>query len=506
MKAVWIMATNPAVSLPASSEVRKALDKCELVIVSDCMRKKDTTHDADVLLPAQTWGERDGTVTNSERCISRQRPFIEQAGEARPDWWIVSQVANRMGYSDNFDYQDAAEIFKEHARLSGFHNDGSRDFDISGLSALTDDEYNSLEPIQWPVISAETAGTKRMFTNRHFFTDSGKARFILVEDKQPAKSLSQDYPFILNTGRVRDHWHTMTRTSKSPRLSMHTNEPYVEIYPGDAAEKKLEDNQLALVTSEYGQVVVRVKTSEGQKQGNLFIPIHWSDQYSAKATVDQLVAANTDPVSGQPEFKYTPVTIKPYKATWYGFVVSKRELNIKGYDYWTRTNCKNTVCYEIAGLAEKDNWSKEARELLCAESDQPEWIEYFDPAQNRYRAARIDNGKLDSCIFVGPDSDLPDRNWLMDLFAEESLEDNDRVNILSGKSAVTMPDTGPVVCSCFSVGMNTIKQAIEDQDMASVEQIGLALRAGTNCGSCKPEIQKIIDETLNAQPMLKVVK
>ena len=506
IKAVWIMATNPAVSLPESSQVRRALDDCELVIVSDCMHSTDTTQYADILLPAQTWGERDGTVTNSERCISRQRPFLRQSGEAKPDWWIVSQVAKKMGYGNAFNYQKPAEIFKEHASLSGLNNNGTRDFNISGLSHVTEQDYDELNPVQWPVTSEQPAGTKRMFTEKHFFTENGKARFITTEVNEPVATVSEDYPFILNTGRVRDHWHTMTRTSKSPRLSLHISEPFIEIHPDDAQSISLEENQLAMVTSKQGQVIARVKISDEQKQGNLFIPIHWNDQFSAQANVGQLVAANTDPVSGQPEFKYTPIKIQPYNVSWYGFIISKRELNVKRFDYWTRVKCKNVWCYEVAGLSHTDEWSRVARQLLCADSEKPEWIEYYDPAQKRYRAARIDNDILDSCLYIGPDSDLPGKSWLMDLFSSEPLDNSDRVSILSGKSAIAMPDQGPIICSCFAVGLNTIKQAIEEQGMVTAEQIGEALRAGTNCGSCKPEIQKIIDETLSDQPMLQVVK
>ena len=220
IKAVWIMSTNPLVSLPDANRVRRALDACELVVVSDCMRHTDTTRHAHVLLPALTWGEKDGTVTNSERRISRQRRFLPAPGAARADWQTVCDVAQRMGFS-GFDYPNAAAIFREHARLSSFENEGTRDFDLSALNTLDDRAYDALTPIQWPVTREYPTGTPRMFETAKFFTADRKARFVPVTPRAAVNATSRDYPLVLNTGRIRDQWHTMTRTGKSPRLLAH---------------------------------------------------------------------------------------------------------------------------------------------------------------------------------------------------------------------------------------------------------------------------------------------
>jgi assimilatory nitrate reductase catalytic subunit len=159
IQAVWIMATNPAVSLPDAFAAHRALQRCGLVVVSDCVRRTDTADRADVLLPAATWGEIDGTVTNSERCISRQRPFMRPPGEARPDWWIITQVAHRMGFADAFPYRGPAGIFREHAAFSTFENAGARAFNIGGLAAVDDDAYDTMTPIQWPVPAGRRQGT-----------------------------------------------------------------------------------------------------------------------------------------------------------------------------------------------------------------------------------------------------------------------------------------------------------------------------------------------------------
>ena len=232
IKALWVMATNPAVSLPDADRVNRALASCPFVVVSDCTRDTDTTAYADVLLPATGWGEKDGTVTNSERRISRQRGFLPHPGEAKPDWWIISQVAARMGWADAFAYQSPADIFAEHAALSAFENDGSRAFDIG---ALADADYDTLPPTQWPAKASPANGTARLFAEGGFPTSDTRARFVAVQAEGPATSTSAEYPFILNTGRIRDQWHTMTRTGLVPRLSSHIAEPFVAINPTDAA-------------------------------------------------------------------------------------------------------------------------------------------------------------------------------------------------------------------------------------------------------------------------------
>src|SRR5215471_13127970 len=243
IKAIWIMSTNPVVSMPDAERVRGALERCDLVVVSDCVRETDTTACADVLLPAATWGEKSGSVTNSERRISRQRKFLPEPGESRADWWIVAEVARRMGFGAAFDYRSPADVFREHARLSAFENDGARAFDIGACAELTDAEYDALEPFQWPRptggvpqwrLSGEVPQS-RPFADGRFFTRSGKAQLVATVPRAPAERATPEHPLVLNTGRIRDQWHTMTRTGRSPRLMGHTPEPFVLVHPLDAA-------------------------------------------------------------------------------------------------------------------------------------------------------------------------------------------------------------------------------------------------------------------------------
>ncbi len=494
IKALWVIATNPAVSMPNADFVRQALDKCEFLVVSDCMRHTDTTQYADVLLPSQTWGERDGTVTNSERRISRQRQFLPIPGEAKADWKILSEVANYMGFNEGFNYETSLDVFKEHAALSGFKNNGSRYFDISYFEDITEDDFWSISPVQWPVTKKNPAGTTRLFTDGKYFTLDGKAKFIAVDRHSPANPCTEEFPLVLNSGRVRDQWHTMTRTGKSATLSAHTVEPYAEIHSDDALKSNVLHGELVNVTSNWGSIIVRAIVSSSQRVGSVFIPMHWNDQFSSKAYCGALVNSNNDPVSGQPEFKHTPINIKSYHPGWYGFILSRRKLLIHNSRYWVASRGRGLWRYEIAGDDKPQDWAECARSLLCQHADSVEWVEYFDSAVTRYRGARIENGHLESCIFIGPDYNLPERDWLSNLFTKNKLSDLDRNGVLTGKPGKGQKDAGKVICACFNVGLNTILSAIEDHKLTSTEEIGKILKAGTNCGSCIPELSQLLNK------------
>lgn len=491
IKAIWIMATNPAVSMPDSELVRRALQGCDLVVVSDCVAETDTTKYAHVKFPAQTWGERDGTVTNSERRISRQRAFLPSPGEVRPDWWIISEVAKRMGFTAQFRYRDASEIFREHAQLSGFENTGQRDFDISALGQKDYRQYEEMTPIQWPVTHQEPQGRARIFADGQFFHPDSKARFIVVGESMPAHSCSTEFPLILNTGRVRDHWHTMTRTGNSARLSSHSYEPYCQIHVDDARDCAIEDGQLVEINSRQGFVVVRAMVGNEVQRGQVFIPIHWNDRFAANAVVSKLIAAIVDPFSGQPEYKHTPVSLRPYDAKWYGFMFSRRRLDNISASYWSVSRGKGLWRYELAGMEAPEDWAACARSMLCKHDDDIAWVEYFDKAQNRYRAARITNNRLESSVFIAPDRQLPPREWLMQLFEQEQLDESSRSSLLTGKAG-SGEAPGRNICACFGVTEKQIVEVIEANNLTKVAQITEMLQAGGNCGSCIPEIDEIL--------------
>ncbi|WP_438970375.1 molybdopterin-dependent oxidoreductase [Methylophaga sp.] len=489
IKAVWIMATNPVVSLPDADKVKAALEKCELVVVSECETNTDTTELADILLPAAAWGEKDGTVTNSERRISHQRKFLPVPGEARPDWWIITQVARKMGFEKAFQFEKPVDVFREHARLSAFENDGSRDFDLSGLADITDEAFENLAPIQWPVNETAPAGTARMFIDRKFFTPSGKARMVPIEPKLPENKTSDEYPLVLNTGRIRDQWHTMTRTGRAVRLNAHIPEPMVQIHPVDAQNWDLVGGALAKVTSKLGKMIVRVVITEEQRPGSVFVPIHWSNQSASMARVDALVSAVVDPISGQPESKHTPVNIRPYKPVWHGFILSRHPLSVKDANYWVKVRGAQFWRYEIAGEQEMQHPDVWAQKHLGTDG---EWLDFIDKKAGRYRAGVIVGNRLEGVVFIAPHHDLPARSWLSQLFTSPSLTDEERYSLLVGQPGKGQKDSGAIVCSCFGVGENTLKDAISSGELDSVDAIGAKLNAGTNCGSCIPELKKLL--------------
>lgn len=492
IKAIWIMATNPAVSMPDANRVRSALERCELVVVSDCVESTDTNHYANILLPALAWGEKEGTVTNSERCISRQRTFMPAPGEAKADWWIIAEVAKRLGFQENFTYNKSADIFREHARLSGFENAGTRDFDISGLAELSDQEYEQLPPTYWPKPSATKEGIRRLFADGQFFTPSGKAQFVAVYPEPPAEKISKNFPLILNTGRVRDQWHTMTRTGKSARLATHVSEPVADINPSDVETFSLSDGCLAKIENARGSMVVRVSSNDSVAIGQVFVPMHWSRQFASDGGVGGLVSPQVDPYSKQPELKFTPVSIRQIDYSWYGFMLIREPATAITTDYWTRSAGDGFWCYELAGHEQPESWDKWAREIV---GDTGSWVEFRDDSRGLYRCAVLVGERLQACIFIAKTPELPSKTWLSGLFNKDSISDAARLNLLSGLPGPGEQEAGKVVCACFSIGRNVLLEAIHSQQLTTTSLIGKSLKAGTNCGFCIPELNKIIKES-----------
>ncbi|MBS9402976.1 nitrate reductase [Halomonas sp. TRM85114] len=509
VKAVWIMATNPAVSLPDSNRVRRALAQCPVVIVSECAAATDLLPYADIVLPTSGWSEKDGTVTNSERCISRQRGLLPPPGEARHDWWIMVEVAKRLGFGEAFAYDHPGDIFDEHARLSGFENppvassgnpcDGARLFDISGLEGLGREGYDSLTPIRWPVTVDAPGGTSRLFEDGRFATPDGLARLVSVRPCGPVQSLGAARPLRLNTGRVRDQWHTMTRTGRAPRLMNHRAEPFIDVHPDDAAAHGVNNRQLARLQGAGGEYVARVRLAKGQRRGEVFVPMHWTDQFSGMARMGALLEAHLDPVSGQPELKHGAVSLAPCHPHWEATLMVATDMPVGDAildhsAYWARIPLAHCQRWQLAGAPEAPrDW------LAWLEENIPDpvalWSE--DPASGRLRAAGLDNDRLRWWLMVGPPMELPGLAWLDERFAEaeqgEALSVERRRRLLAGCDDGNA-DSGPLVCSCHQVGQAAIVAAIHAGD-ASVEALGARLACGTQCGSCIPELKSLIEES-----------
>src|SRR5438477_1978758 len=487
IKALWVMGTNPAVSLPNADAAREALKKLELFVVSENVRSNDTVGAGPhVLLPALAWGEKSGTVTNSERRISRQRAFLPAPGEARPDWWMLSEVAKRLGFGAAFDYKSAADVFREHAALSAFENDGGRDFDIGAFQSISDDAFDALDPALWPIRPGDSEPQQRFFADGGFYGSDRKAHFAAPDIPALRTETHAGRPLRLNTGRIRDQWHTMTRSGMSPRLGSHLAEPFVEIHPDDATKFGITDDSFARLVTDYGECILKVAVNARQQRGMLFAPIHWSQATASNARVGALISPHTDPFSGQPESKATPASIAPYEYVFRGFVLSRVQLALPGHLWWARAAVSGGYAYLFADNADLLRW--------------PSWLQPFageDLAEYRdfgggvYRAASFAQGRIETCLFVGPAHDAGDWGVVKNLFAAGTLGDDERGMLLVGKAADGLAGAGPIVCACFGVGRTTICNAVAAGANTAAE-IGARLKAGTNCGSCLPELKRLI--------------
>ncbi|RUW56635.1 MULTISPECIES: nitrate reductase [unclassified Mesorhizobium] len=502
VKALWIMATNPVDSMPDAGAVEAAIKACPFVVVSDVLAETDTVRHAHVRLPATAWGEKDGTVTNSERCISRQRAFLPAPGEARPDWWIIAEVARRMGFDDAFAHETPAEIFAEHAALSGFENDGARDFDIGAYADVDPDGYEALAPFQWPALqpggstqaepppdAVNSTGHQptRFFANGNFYTPDRKARFIAIRPTVETRT-APDFPLILNTGRIRDHWHTMTRTGKSPRLSQHIAEPFVEIHPVDAQRHGVGDADIARVSTPRGEVLVRALVTTRQRQGSVFAPMHWTDQFAARGRLDTLTTSLTDPVSGQPALKHVAARIEKFTARAFGFAVTRKR-PVAMADYWAVARCRGGWRVELAFARDDVDWTAFAGSLFDAADG--EMLAYHDREAGQHRIAAFDGEHLVGALFIAPGPVAVSRGWAAEQLDEVHASQRQRFRIVAGRAGAERPDAGATVCSCFNVGVNQITAAVA-AGCTSVDAIGATLKAGTNCGSCRSEIRAII--------------
>lgn len=464
VKAVWIMGTNPAVSLPDSHAVCQALGRCPLVIVSEVMNDTDTSRFAHIRFPALAWGEKDGTVTNSERRISRQRAFLPAPGEAKPDWWIVAQVAKRLGHGDAFAWLHPHQIFCEHAALTAFENDGARALNLHDLATLTREEWERLEPWQWP---------RGDFPCRNI---------VPVDPQSHGATVSALYPLILNSGRIRDQWHTMTRTGYVARLMQHIAEPFVEVCPADAIRFSLCDGQLARISSPRGVMVARVRISDAQREGNAFAPMHWNAEFARQGKVNALVEGRCDPVSGQPESKQTAVRIQPWQPVWQGELYAREGLEMPSSVYWWRKASRLTVACDKPLLSwVMEHASGRGWQLQVAQTGE------------RSSVLAWHEGQLMLGFWEGTALPALAHTVIEAAFHSPPVLPAARHALLNGQSVGKAMDPGRIICSCFSVGEEAIREAIAG-GCDSVTALGAKLRCGTNCGSCVPELKGLFQD------------
>ncbi len=300
VKSVWILCTNPMVSMPNVNRVRRALEKAELVIINDIYHPTETTRMADVILPAAQWAERNGTVTNSERCVSYAEKAIEPPGIALPDWEIICRFARHYGFAEAFAFETAEQIYEEYKTFTS-----GRDLDVSGIT------YDRLKqsPLHWPCPTDGHRSTLRRFTDGKFAHADQKARFLVHDYADPAEKTDADFPMVLTTGRVRDQWHTLTRTGKIPVLAKKEPGPFLEVHARDAAGLGLCTGELVTVRSRRGQATAACRVTEAITPGTCFMPFHWGALWG-DAAINQATSDAYDPLSKQPELKFCAVRLE----------------------------------------------------------------------------------------------------------------------------------------------------------------------------------------------------
>ncbi|WP_260955050.1 nitrate reductase [Pseudomonas citri] len=510
IKALWIACTNPAQSMPDQQLVRAALQACPFVVLQEAFRTTETAAFADLLLPAASWGEKEGSVTNSERRISHVRRAIDAPGQARPDWAITVDFAQRLekrlrpGRPSLFAFETPAQLFDEYKQLTR-----GRDLDLSGIShALID----RLGPQQWPFPEGATVGTARLYADGVFPTDSGRARFI-AEPYRAAKELRDArYPLTLNTGRLRDQWHGMSRTGTAAQLFGHVNEAVLSLHPDELLRHGLQAGDLVNLKSRRGSVIVAVDSDDSVRPGQAFLPMHWGDRF-LKGGVNTLTQPAFDPLSKQPELKHSGVRLEPVNLPWQLFALV--EGDVQQHLETLRPLCE-AFAYVSLSLTGRERPALLIRaasavapesSLLQAIDEQLGLIEgpvlaYDDPRRAIGKRVRIEHGRITAIRLAG---ETLARHWLQNLWLEGRTDEQLRRWLLAPLSAPpgnvgAALGGSKTLCNCMNVSQRAICTGIErGLDLQGLKK---ELGCGTQCGSCVPEIKRLLVAT--AQPLAAI--
>ncbi len=512
IKAVWIACTNPAQSMPDQKAIHEALRRAELVILQEAYRNTETAWYADVLLPATSWGEKDGTVTNSERRITRVHAAVRAPGRARADWSIANDFARRLerclrpGKPSLFPYTSAEEVWCEHRGSTS-----GRDLDITGLSYALLDERG---PQQWPFPSGATTGAIRLYADNTFQTKTGKAQFICTRYRAVKEAADARYPFRLTTGRLRDQWHGMSRTGTVAQLFSHAPEPVIALHPGDLKRRGLIAGELVRVQSRRGELHIAVADDDSVRPGQAFLAMHWGARFLAGADslgINTLTLSAFDPVSKQPELKHAAVRIEkaalPWRLVAFGLPAHGSAIGLldslapllRAYPFASATMIgrdNEGVLLRIADKAPADRALIEDidRRFGLAHANA---IRYDDPRRAVGRRVDVQLGVLRAVRMSGAEHDLIAEPWLKDWLAHAEPIEPVR-KLLMIPSAVTPAGFAPrgnVVCSCFNVTDREIGTTLRGRAHPTGEaliRIQEKLQCGTNCGSCLPEVRRLI--------------
>jgi assimilatory nitrate reductase catalytic subunit len=538
IRALWICCTNPAQSLPNQSVVRRALQRAELVVVQEAFAGTATCDYADLLLPAATWGEKEGTVTNSERCVSRVRPAVAAAGDARPDWSIVVDLARRLealmperhGQPSLFPYTKVESVWNEHRESTR-----GRDLDITGMSYALLDRAG---PQQWPMPEGATHGKGRLYEDGLFPTPDGRARFVTTAYKPVTEPPDARYPFTLNTGRLRDQWHGMSRTGTLGRLFGHVPEPTLLMHAQDLARRLIKDGDLVHVTSRRGSILVPVQASADVAMGQLFMAMHWGQEVlsGVSSTGERLAGVNalTNPAvcpdSRQPELKHAAVKVLKAELPWsllaLAWLPQDHALSALGELRARMAQFPFATCVPFSSptsLTDNDS-ARDGVLFRCAAAEMPpddaleaierilnldgaDVLRYADPRQGQRRAMRLvrESGEthLDAFLLAG---DTTAEAWIRTLLQDQrDAKAYGRSLLLPGARApVALQSRGKAVCSCFNVTQTEIEATLVQGNGSAaqrLERLQGVLRCGSNCGSCLPELKRLVHVAMAGSPL-----
>lgn len=505
IKAIWIACTNPAHSMPDLSSVHDALAQAELVVVQDAFHDTDTTAFADVLLPATTWGEKEGTVTNSERRITHVRPAVQAPGQARHDWDIVTDFAQRLGKklatvgisnksaTQLFPYTQPEQIFNEHRATTR-----GRDLDITGLSyALLD----SKGPQQWPFPESATEGKMRLYSDGVFQKPGGKAQFANTLYKPTAEKTDARHPMHLLTGRLRDQWHGMSRTGNVAQLFNHAEEPLISMHPDDMQRRSLKSGDLVKVSNKRGSLVIRAQASEEMMAAQTFIPMHWGGQYMNGLGVNALMPSTFDKQSKQPELKHAAVKLEKLELPWRMTIMragaslhllQKIRPLLKQFEYATcglYGRDPGIMVLRVAHPQAPDADLIEQIDTLLDMTDDIPMLHYKDAKRGISKRILVEGEQVTGVRLTG---EILAADWLKEVMTQGKLTEALRRWALAPLSAppTGQRSRGKIICNCLDVAENEIIENIQiGADLITLQN---KLKCGTECGSCVPELKRLV--------------
>ena len=524
IRALWIVCTNPAQSMPDQATVRRALERCEYVVLQEAFAHTATAQYADLLLPASTWGEKEGTVTNSERRISRVRRAVPPPGEARDDWAIgvdfARRLERRLGRSRSlFPYADAEAVWNEHRESTR-----GRDLDITGLS------YEALDtPQQWPCPAGTSEGQARLYEDGLFATTDGRARFADVAWRPLAEVRDARFPLSLTTGRQRDQWHGMSRTGTLGRLFGQAAEPAIELHPQDLARRGWKAGELLRVQSRRGEMVLPVQPSDSVAPAQAFIAMHWGEEFvsgrardgSVLTGVNALSTATFCPTSKQPELKHAAIRLESAALPWQllaaawlsaDLLLQRRQAVqalLQGCGYFSALPCGHEPDGRVGlVLRAADTTPMAAERLQALEAllglQGSEVLRYADVQRGQHRAMRLAEGgaqaPLQAFMLAG---DIRARDWVLPLWrdAQPARTLGTRLLAARAQAPAAFQPRGAQVCSCFDVGeaqIRTTLATLRGGTESRLAQLQQRLQCGTNCGSCKPALRMLVGQCLEA--------